>query len=155
MGVAAGGTRFAITTLDSNKETSHRWPNFLPDGNHFLYFAHGSTSADSGIYLAALDSKDRDKDRKLVLRNVTRPSSTRSAAAFWYLTGTCRWGPRSHLSSRNTLESMRSRFLIRLVPKCTAPEFVPKKKRNSLEIPISATQIMMSQTQPSGNVCCG
>jgi eukaryotic-like serine/threonine-protein kinase len=61
---AAGGTRVALTTLDP-KETSHRWPDFLPNGNHFLYFAHGSTSADSGIYLAALDSKER----KLLLRN--------------------------------------------------------------------------------------
>jgi len=61
---AAGGTRVALSTLDA-KETSHRWPDFLPDGNHFLYFAHGGTSADSGIYLAALDSKDR----KLLLRN--------------------------------------------------------------------------------------
>jgi serine/threonine protein kinase/Tol biopolymer transport system component len=61
---AAGGTRVPLTTLDA-KETSHRWPDFLPDGNHLLYFAHGSTSADSGIYLAALDSKER----KLLLRN--------------------------------------------------------------------------------------
>jgi eukaryotic-like serine/threonine-protein kinase len=61
---AAGGTRVPLTTIDA-KETSHRWPDFLPDGNHFLYFAHGSTSADSGIYLAAVDSKER----KLLLRN--------------------------------------------------------------------------------------
>jgi serine/threonine protein kinase len=61
---AAGGTRVALSTVDA-KETSHRWPDFLPDGNHFLYFAHGSTIADSGIYLAALDSKER----KLLLRN--------------------------------------------------------------------------------------
>jgi serine/threonine protein kinase/Tol biopolymer transport system component len=61
---AAGGTRVALSTVDA-KESSHRWPDFLPDGNHFLYFAHGSTSADSGIYLAALDSKER----KLLLRN--------------------------------------------------------------------------------------
>ena len=61
---AAGGTRVALSTLDG-RETSHRWPDFLPDGNHFLYFAHGSTSADGGIYLAALDSKER----KLLLRN--------------------------------------------------------------------------------------
>jgi serine/threonine protein kinase/Tol biopolymer transport system component len=61
---AAGGTRVALSTPDP-KETSHRWPDFLPDGNHFLYFAHGGTSADSGIYLGALDSKDR----KLLLRN--------------------------------------------------------------------------------------
>jgi serine/threonine protein kinase/Tol biopolymer transport system component len=61
---AAGGTRVPLTTLEP-KETSHRWPAFLSDGNHFLYFAHGSTSADSGIYLAALDSKER----KFLLRN--------------------------------------------------------------------------------------
>jgi serine/threonine protein kinase len=61
---AAGGTRVALTQMDA-KETSHRWPDFLPDGNHFLYFAHGSTSPDSGVYLAALDSKER----KLLLRN--------------------------------------------------------------------------------------
>ena len=61
---AAGGTRVALTTLEP-KETSHRWPDFLPDGKHFLYFAHGGTSADSGIYLAALDSKEH----KLLLRN--------------------------------------------------------------------------------------
>jgi hypothetical protein len=54
---AAGGSRVPLTTLDG-KETSHRWPDFLPDGNHFLYLAHGFTSADSGIYLAALDSKE-------------------------------------------------------------------------------------------------
>jgi eukaryotic-like serine/threonine-protein kinase len=56
---AAGGTLVPLTTLDA-KETSHRWPYFLPDGNHFLYFAHGTTGADSGIYLAALDSKERN-----------------------------------------------------------------------------------------------
>ena len=61
---AAGGTRVPLTTLDSN-ETSHRWPDFLPDGNHYLYLAHGATRADSGVYLAALDSKER----KLLLRN--------------------------------------------------------------------------------------
>jgi len=61
---AAGGTPVVLSALDAN-ETSHRWPDFLPDGNHFVYFAHGATGADSGIYLAALDSKER----KLLLRN--------------------------------------------------------------------------------------
>jgi serine/threonine protein kinase/Tol biopolymer transport system component len=63
---AAGGTRASLTTLEA-KETSHRWPDFLPDGKHFIYFAHGTTNADSGIYVAALDAKD--KERKLLLRN--------------------------------------------------------------------------------------
>jgi eukaryotic-like serine/threonine-protein kinase len=61
---AAGGTRIPVTTV-GERETSHRWPDFLPDGNHFLYFAHGSSATDSGIYLAALDSKER----RLLLRN--------------------------------------------------------------------------------------
>jgi serine/threonine protein kinase/Tol biopolymer transport system component len=61
---AAGGTRVVLSTPDS-RETSHRWPDFLPDGKHFIYFAHGGTNADSGIYVAALDSKDR----KLLLHN--------------------------------------------------------------------------------------
>jgi eukaryotic-like serine/threonine-protein kinase len=61
---AAGGTHETLTSLGP-KETGHRWPDFLPDGNHFLFFAHGTTTADSGVYLGALDSKDRT----LLLRN--------------------------------------------------------------------------------------
>jgi len=37
---AAGGTATQVTTLDESKgETTHRWPQFLPDGSHFLYLA--------------------------------------------------------------------------------------------------------------------
>ena len=37
---AAGGTPSQVTTFDAGRrETSHRWPRFLPDGRHFLYFA--------------------------------------------------------------------------------------------------------------------
>ncbi|HEX8815025.1 MAG TPA: protein kinase [Terriglobales bacterium] len=61
---AAGGSRVPLTTLGT-KDTSHRWPDFLPDGNHFLYFAHGTTNSDNAVYLAALNSKERT----LLLRN--------------------------------------------------------------------------------------
>src|ERR1700687_4184103 len=40
-----------------NGETSHRWPYFLPDGQHFLYFAGVSTEVAS-MHVAALDSSD-------------------------------------------------------------------------------------------------
>ena len=34
---AAGGAAVPLTTLDAKRqETSHRWPNFLPDGKHIL-----------------------------------------------------------------------------------------------------------------------
>jgi serine/threonine protein kinase len=57
---AGGGTPQKITTLDSTRdERTHRWPFFLPDGKHFLYFARISTSRDSetdAIYVSSLDS---------------------------------------------------------------------------------------------------
>ncbi len=59
---AAGGAPAAITKLDtSRREQTHRWPSFLPDGKHFLYFARSSaggaeTEADV-IYVSSLDGK--------------------------------------------------------------------------------------------------
>jgi Tol biopolymer transport system component len=42
---AAGGTVTPATALDpARKETSHRWPWFLPDGRHFLYDSGTPTS---------------------------------------------------------------------------------------------------------------
>jgi serine/threonine protein kinase len=50
---ASGGTLAAVTTLDG--QISHRFPVFLPDGRHFLFYAQGK-SEKSGIYLGSLDS---------------------------------------------------------------------------------------------------
>jgi serine/threonine protein kinase/Tol biopolymer transport system component len=56
---AAGGTPAPVTTLDpSRHEDFHAWPCFLPDGKHFLYFAHSANPEDSAIYLGSLDSKN-------------------------------------------------------------------------------------------------
>jgi serine/threonine-protein kinase len=49
----AGGTPVAVTKLE--KQTSHRFPFFLPDGHHFLFYALGSPET-SGIHLGSLDS---------------------------------------------------------------------------------------------------
>jgi eukaryotic-like serine/threonine-protein kinase len=55
---AAGGGRSTITHLDAaHHETSHYWPRFLPDGQHFLYFARGRDPAENAIYAASLDGK--------------------------------------------------------------------------------------------------
>lgn len=55
---ATGGAAKAITQLDaSRRETSHRWPHFLPDGRHFLYLAQSSTPENSGIFAGSLDRK--------------------------------------------------------------------------------------------------
>jgi eukaryotic-like serine/threonine-protein kinase len=44
--------------LDLQKgETSHRWPSFLPDGRHFLFFVRAKEN--EGIYVGAIDSPAR------------------------------------------------------------------------------------------------
>jgi serine/threonine protein kinase/dipeptidyl aminopeptidase/acylaminoacyl peptidase len=56
---ADGGMPSRATKLDPSKHTTHRWPSFLPDGRHFLFFATnhaGGRRADNGIYLGSLDS---------------------------------------------------------------------------------------------------
>ena len=49
-----------VTKLDTPEHTTHRWPNFLPDGKHFLYLAADHADprgADTEIYVASLDGK--------------------------------------------------------------------------------------------------
>jgi serine/threonine protein kinase len=55
---AAGGTPEAASKLDVSKaENSHRWPSFLPDGKHFLYWARSSRGAESTVlYVGELGS---------------------------------------------------------------------------------------------------
>jgi serine/threonine protein kinase len=55
---AAGGTPEAASKLDISKaENSHRWPSFLPDGKHFLYWSRSSRGADSTLlYVGKLGS---------------------------------------------------------------------------------------------------
>jgi len=56
------GTPAPITSIDSAKnETSHRWPFFLPDGRHFLFFARTGGKSTESVYLASLDSPERKR----------------------------------------------------------------------------------------------
>ena len=49
---ADGGAATPVTQLaGERKETSHRWPVFLPDGERFLYYAHSTEPALEGLYL--------------------------------------------------------------------------------------------------------
>ena len=57
---AAGGTPQAVTELDSSRqEGSHRWPQFLPDGRHFLFTVRSGLADQRGVYVGALDGKTR------------------------------------------------------------------------------------------------
>lgn len=69
-----GGTPRAVTTLAGlGRETGHQWPQFLPDGRHFLYTALGRRPDDAGIYLASLDSPSRTLLLKSTGRAVFAP----------------------------------------------------------------------------------
>jgi eukaryotic-like serine/threonine-protein kinase len=57
---ASGGSAVLATKLIDGQQTTHRWPQILPDGKHFLYMAanHINPKAGSnGIYWASLDGK--------------------------------------------------------------------------------------------------
>lgn len=58
---AAGGTPVPVTHLVAGQHTSHRWPYFLPDGKHFLYFAvnhDAAKAANDAVFFASLDGKE-------------------------------------------------------------------------------------------------
>src|ERR1700733_174431 len=63
--VNADGTGMAPATegIRIKEDQSHRWPRFLPDGKHFLFWAgnFGNLKDDrsSGIYVGSLEGKER------------------------------------------------------------------------------------------------
>jgi serine/threonine protein kinase len=57
--VAGGGGAFQpVTTLDAETENSHRWPQWLPDGRHFLFTARSDSPERLGIKLGSIESTD-------------------------------------------------------------------------------------------------
>ncbi len=56
---AAGGTPVVIVKLDAaRKEAQAGWPEFLPDGKHFLYLAMNQKPEDSAYRIGSLDSTE-------------------------------------------------------------------------------------------------
>jgi len=61
---ASGGAPVPVTKLEDTSlgETTHRWPDFLPDGEHFLYLARqNSDTQPASIFVGSLDSPSRKK----------------------------------------------------------------------------------------------
>ncbi|MGE5277434.1 MAG: protein kinase domain-containing protein [Acidobacteriota bacterium] len=53
-----GGEPTVLPALVSRGRGSYRWPTFLPDGRHFLYFALGGNPNSIGIFAGSLDSSE-------------------------------------------------------------------------------------------------
>jgi serine/threonine protein kinase len=48
-----------VTKLnESRRELFHLWPQFLPDGRHFLYVVHSAEMKWSGLYVGSVDSPE-------------------------------------------------------------------------------------------------
>ncbi len=61
-----GGDPVEVVRRDANlTENSLRFPQFLSDGNHFIYFARTSNPLNHAIYLDALDTLGKVPRRKL------------------------------------------------------------------------------------------
>jgi Tol biopolymer transport system component/predicted Ser/Thr protein kinase len=50
----SGGTPTVVPVLEG-PATNHRWPHFLPDGRHFLFFFSKRDPATDGVYFSSLD----------------------------------------------------------------------------------------------------
>ena len=56
-----GGTPTQLLPMDRERYSSYRWPVFLPDGKHFLYFGmdhDASKQSNNGIFYASLDGRE-------------------------------------------------------------------------------------------------
>ena len=60
---ASGGDVRAVTVLGSGLRVGHAWPEFLPDGRHFLYTDYSVDQRQYGIYAA--DAETRASKRLL------------------------------------------------------------------------------------------
>jgi len=60
----AGGVPVPVTTLDATTDSAHRWPKFLPDGRHFLYWLQAREYEKSAVIIASLDDKPNSKERR-------------------------------------------------------------------------------------------
>jgi eukaryotic-like serine/threonine-protein kinase len=59
---ANGGTPVQVTTIDTTaRETGHRYPWFLPDGDRFTYVTLPPKQGTYDVYLGSLDSPDRTR----------------------------------------------------------------------------------------------
>ncbi len=71
---ASGGVPVPVTRLSRpDSGQAHRWPYFLPDGKHFLYFVDWSSPGDplgNGIYVGSLDSADPKRISSEITGNV-------------------------------------------------------------------------------------
>jgi serine/threonine protein kinase len=65
---SSGGAAVPVIRLDTRRgEITNRWPQFLPDGRHFLYYSLTSSDQPWGTYVGSLEGGEP----KFILRGIT------------------------------------------------------------------------------------
>jgi len=65
---AAGGLITPMTVLDVTRhENAHRFPQFLPDGRHFIYFRAATDPQYFGVYVGDIEAKPEEQSLKPLL----------------------------------------------------------------------------------------
>lgn len=85
---ANGGTTSRVTTVDSTMvDGSHRWPQALPDGKHFIFTqwsnVQSGRSQKGGIYLGSLD----ETEPRELLRDISGSFFSPHGKLFFYRSG--------------------------------------------------------------------
>jgi len=64
---ANGGAPVAVTRLNAARhDIAHRFPQFLPDGRHFIYWVWSAAEENTGIYVGSIDPKEKLPETPLV-----------------------------------------------------------------------------------------
>jgi serine/threonine protein kinase/Tol biopolymer transport system component len=76
---ASGGEPVLLTKTDASRaETGHGYPQFMPDGKHFLYFIQSGDASSEGIYISSLD---HPQQRVRIMKTNTKALYTRPIMA--------------------------------------------------------------------------
>jgi Tol biopolymer transport system component len=82
---ADGGSFTPVTFLDRDRELNHIFPQFLPDGRHFLYLIHGVQEAASGIYIGSLDDDPGKQQKARIVATIFAAMYATSAGSAGHL----------------------------------------------------------------------
>jgi Tol biopolymer transport system component len=83
---ANGGKPQAVLKLNAAKfERAHLWPQYLPDGNHFVFFVLSDSQAATGVYTGSLDSPNHTLLFQSETNAVYSPPATADSGKHGYL----------------------------------------------------------------------
>jgi Tol biopolymer transport system component len=76
---AEGGVATPLTVIDPSRgENFHLYPQFLPDGKHFLYYRASNKPEYQGTYVGTIDAKPEEQSLKLVMLSDRQATYTAS-----------------------------------------------------------------------------